>query len=126
MNNVAWYSSVAAAIDRAGFFTGGLEDKLGWSRTTICSCGPDVLSGSSLWVTVVEGHCFLGTWGNRIYRLPKTEAVADRIAELFTARVLRMGHKTQADIDERTKNEFGLVEVSEAEFDQVVASASKV
>ena len=66
----------------------GEECELGEFATRLGHSG-----GSSLWVTVVDGHCFLGTWGNRIYRLPKTEAIADRIAELFTARVLRMGHK---------------------------------
>ena len=124
MDNSGWYSSVAAAIERGGFFTNGLENKQGWSRTTICSRGPSVLSGSSLWVTVVDGHCFLGTWGNNTYRLPETDSPAEKIAELFSAWVSRIGHKSQTDIDEQTKNEFGLVAVSEAEFDQVVAQNS--
>ena len=62
--------------------------------------------------------------GKQHLSVARNRLAAEKIAELFSAWVSRMGHKSQTDIDEQTKNEFGLVAVSEAEFDQVVAQNS--
>jgi hypothetical protein len=109
------YEALATAVTAAGFFTTGLEDHGSWHRTCVaskkCPCG---VTGNSFWVSRLPNGWYLGTWGPRLYRLTDE----GRLAELCVSWLSRVPNGTRPDFDERLKKEYGLVPVSEEEFDQ--------
>jgi hypothetical protein len=110
------YETLARAIQSAGFYTNGLEDRGSWQRTTVCSkrTSNGRLTGNSFWVTQLASGWHFGVWNGTIYKL----ADGSRIDELCIEWLGREPDKTLDDFNDLTKQKFGLVPVSEREFDQ--------
>ncbi|SRR5258708_8345950 len=109
------YNSLARAIAKAGFYTNGVEDHGTWHRTCICSkrLADGRLSGNSFWVSRLPSGWYLGVWGGSLYRI----ADENKVAELCISWLSREHNGTKWDFDDQVKQDFGLVEVSEKEFD---------
>lgn len=112
------YESLTHAVQEAGFFTNGVEQKHGWDRTCICARRDEDgrLTGNSFWVTKLRGDWYLGTWRDCLYRLPD----ANRIADLCVTWLRRVPRGTRPDFDESIKADFALVLVSDEEFAQLM------
>jgi hypothetical protein len=67
-------------------------------------------------MTMLPSGCYLGTWGARLYCLPK----ADRLPELCAAWFARHPNDCPSDFDEPLKTTFGLIAVTDAEFARLV------
>jgi hypothetical protein len=115
-----WYPAIAAAIAQRGYFTNGIESMDGWQRTTICSkqlVAGSALGGNSFWTTILPSGCYLGMWSPRPYRLPEADRLPDLCAEWFA-----LHHDDcPPDFDRSLKERFGLVTVSDAEFDELAS-----
>ncbi len=109
------YDALARAVADAGFFTNGVEDHGAWHRTCVCSKRrPDGrLNGNSFWVSRRPGGWYLGTWGPCLYRL----ADESRLAELCIRWLSHAPDSVRYDFDDWLKSEFGLVPVSDKEFE---------
>jgi hypothetical protein len=118
-----WYGSLNAAVREVGCFTNGLENRGRWIRTTVCSsCGPGrVLGGISFWATRLADEWYLGTWGCRIYRVRDLPSVVG----ICTDWMPRASSRSMHDFDEESKNAFGLVSVTEDEFEKAVLKSNK-
>jgi hypothetical protein len=113
------YESLAKAIQNAGFFTGGVENKGTWDRICINSKRrPNGLgcTGNSFWVSRLSSGWYLGTWGGCLYRLPNES----RLAELCIRWLTRVPDGTRPDFDEALKRQFDLMPVSEEEFEAAI------
>ncbi|MCA9112607.1 MAG: hypothetical protein KDA52_21830 [Planctomycetaceae bacterium] len=114
----AKYRALKKSIVEAGFFVTKIE-KLVWGHRACISSRrrPEGgFSGNSLWVTCVEGHWYLETWGSSIYRLPQ-----DRdIAECCITWLIRRPETLDAHFDKQHIQEFDLVSIPEAAFDQIL------
>jgi hypothetical protein len=110
------YDDLASAVTAAGFFTTGFEDHGTWHRTCIGSkrLPNGDITGNSFWVSRLPNGWCLGTWGPHLYRLPDES----RIAELCIGWLSRVPNGTRPDFDEVVKREFGLVPVTNEEFDR--------
>src|SRR5687768_3428555 len=107
------YDALSAAIESAGFFACGIEQRDGWDRTTLCTArGHNWCSGHSFWVTQMSDGWYAGTWGGLIFRIPNS----DDVVRLCIKWLTRHPHKIVTDFDDDIKQEFGLIEVSEDEF----------
>jgi hypothetical protein len=112
------YESLDRHLRSAGFFTNGVESKGDWDRTTVCAqklSGNAVFSGHSFWVTLLPDGWIVGTWGGLLYRLPD----ANSINQLCTEWLTRYPDKVVTAFDEDVKKKYGLVEISEEQFDEL-------
>jgi hypothetical protein len=118
---VTKYDVFRDAIHKAGFFTNGVEVYEDFDRTCVCSkklphgIG---LSGNSFWVSLRGPVWYIGTWGGLLYRMKDQ----DRLVEMCIAWLTRVPSGTRSDFDDALKAEFGLIEVSDAEFDSASCS----
>ncbi len=113
------YDELDRAVRAAGFFTNGLENRGDWLRTTVGSkrlSGGRGYSGNSFWVTRLRSGWYLGTWGGHLYHLPD----AARLADLCVTWLRRAPDGTRSDFDQPLKVEFGLVPVSDLDFEQAI------
>ncbi len=107
------YGSVKRAVEDAGFFTTGMPMDDGGDRLVCASRRIKAgLSGNSFWLARRESGWFLGVWGGQLYRVPKDRPVAD----LCLAWLREAPHTTHWDLDDPTKQQYGLVEVSSDEL----------
>jgi hypothetical protein len=114
----SWYPAVAELLRRIGLHTGGLEPMdEGWHRTTIASNRfANGLCGNSFWLAILPSGCFLGTWGGCIYRLPDVQRLPELCVEWFQL----YPHECRSHFDDRFAERFGLITVSESDFDRFV------
>ena len=112
------YQTLAGVVAEAGFFTNGVEYRGTWQRTCVCSKQRPGggLTGNSFWVTRLPSGWYLGTWSGQIYRLPDHA----RIGDVCISWLSRVPNGTRYDFDDQLKETFGLLPVSEAEFETEV------
>jgi hypothetical protein len=108
------YEQLRIAVEKAGFFTNGVENHGTWDRTCVCSTrSPDgTLSGNSFWVTRLPDNWYVGAWGGWVYRLPDES----RIAEFCITWLTKKPRGTAPDFDGDIKKSFDLKSVSDEEF----------
>jgi hypothetical protein len=109
------YEELRKAIAGVGFFTTGSQYMGSWQR--ICPCSKrnekGQLTGNSFWVSWLAQRWYLGSWSGNVYILRDN----DRIAELCISWLTRKPDRTEWDFDDELKDRFGLIPVTDEEFD---------
>lgn len=114
------YAELQQAIESAGFFTTfqPTGDRI------VCASHryPEGherqgLYGNNFWVALRGQEWYVGTYAPSIYRVTFPERLKDLCVHLLQ----REGGSAYGDLDEDVRRAFGLVEVSDEDFDRVVA-----
>ena len=109
------YRDVVAAIQTAGYFCTSPEPMGGWHRVCVSSCKG---GGKSFWIAVQNDTRFVGTWSDKIYRIPSG------VAECCIACLAETSGTLHLDFSEAVKAEYGLQAVPAAELEQSAGTDS--
>ena len=106
------YVQLSRAIEAAGYVTAEMPLGSQYNRLVCASRQREdgSFSGSSFWVAFLAGKWFLGTWSTHVYRLPFDE----KVQELCLAWLQMNSHNAQADVPERLKDRYCLLEADDA------------
>jgi hypothetical protein len=105
------YDALREAVEAAGYFA-DFHPK----PERICVASEmfeNGLTGVSFWVACRKGVWFISTWGVRFYRIPENASVEAAVVE-----ALRIHRGTPYDFKPELKSKYGLIEVSEDEFER--------
>jgi hypothetical protein len=112
------YADLKEAVEAAGFFTTFMPilevgDRIVCASRSYTS-GPRAggLGGNSFWVAKRGSDWFIATWAPIIYRLQKTEVVAELCIHLLR----RAPGAAYCAFDEHVRSTFDLIEIGENEF----------
>lgn len=110
------YDELLAELGAAGLHAHGVEVHDSWHRVCVASqrLPNGGLTGNSFWLSCLSTGWHLGTWGGSIYRLPD----ANQIVALCIRWLSRNPAKTLPDFDEHLRHEFGLLAISDEEFER--------
>lgn len=117
------YESISDALRHSGFYVTSTEKMGDWSRIVVCSRKREDFgyTGNSCWLTYLGESWYVGTWGGVIYQLPN----ACRLNELCMTFLSREVKQLEADIDEVTRKDFDLREVSDDDFDAAAGESTQ-
>lgn len=108
------YDPLKRAVEASGFFTTYQPILTPGDRIVLASKQfENGLTGVSCWVAKRGSAWYVATWAPHIYRVP-----AEASIESLAVEVLRTGSGTPWDLPASIKSKYGLVEVSNEEFDR--------
>lgn len=108
------YGALKRAVEAKGFFSTAQPIKRPGDRLVVASQRFERgLTGVSFWIARRESGWFVATWTPHIYRIPDAAKVEAAVLE-----ALHTGRGTPYDFTDSVKSAYGLVEVSDAEFDR--------
>jgi hypothetical protein len=113
------YLPVVSAVELAGYYVTSMPMDGGGDRI-VCAdrCRDDGsgLTGNSFWLAESNGKWFLGAWGGQIYRLSGVTAASEIAISWLTLNSVR----TDSDVPDELKLQYGLCEVSDDDYDALV------
>ncbi len=107
------YGALKQAVEAKGFFTTPQPIKQPGDRLVVASERfAQGLRGVSFLIARRDTGWYVAAWLPRIYRIPE-----DCLVDAVAVEVLQSGGGTPYDFSESVKSKYGLVEVSDADFD---------
>jgi hypothetical protein len=108
------YDQLKRAVEASGFFTTYQPIRTPGDRIVLASEQfENGLTGVSCWVAKRGSAWYIATWAPHIYQVP-----AEIPIESIAIEVLRTGRGTPWDLPVPIKSKFGLVEISDEDFDR--------
>lgn len=112
------YDLLTSIIEEAGFSVSKASPMGGWDR--VCPASKKRTEGGytgiSFWVTKLSAEWYLGTWGGFVYRIQNQNDVAPFCVSWLQC----AANGTSSDFDDIIKKKFGLVAVTDEEFDAAI------